>query len=137
MQKKTEHINNVKDPPNRVSFGRDHHVLQVMPDRHPATVCYNNSCVRRIATWNVRTMYQSGKMDNVLKEMKRLKINILGVCEVRWTQSVKITSDGTTFIYSGGTEHKNGVGVFLDKEISKCISGFWCVSDRLLIVRLK
>ena len=35
-----------------------------------------------------------------------MKIIILGVCEVRWTQSGKLTPEGTTFIYSGGTEHK-------------------------------
>ena len=63
--------NNVKDPKGGVSFGRDHHVLQVIPDRYPATVCRNSKFNKNIATWNVRTMYQSGKMDNILVEMRR------------------------------------------------------------------
>ena len=74
--------NNVKDSQERVSFGRDHHVLQMIPGRHPMTVCHNNNFTRKIATWNVRTMFQSGKMDNIVMEMRRLKISILGVCEV-------------------------------------------------------
>ena len=118
-------VNNVKDPKGRVSFGRDHHVLQVIPDRYPATVCRNSKFNSRIATWNVRTMYQSGKMDNIIMEMKRMKISILGVCEVRWKKSGKVTSEGTTFIYSGGMEHKHGVGIFFDESTAKCVSGFW------------
>jgi len=46
-----------------------------------------------------------------------MKINILGVCEVSWTQSGKFASEGTTFIYAGGSEHKHGVGIFLEKEL--------------------
>ena len=30
--------NNVKDPKDGLSSGKDHHVLQVIPDSHPATV---------------------------------------------------------------------------------------------------
>ena len=36
-------------------------------------------------TWNVRTLFQNGKFDNVKQEMTRMRINILGMCEVRWT----------------------------------------------------
>ena len=114
---------NVKDPKG-ISFGRDHHVLHVIPDRYPATVSRTNNLNKKIATWNVRTMYQSGKMDNIMKEVKRMKSNILDVCEVRWAQSGKLASEGTTGIYSRGTDHKHGVGTFLDGETAKCISGF-------------
>ena len=129
--------NNMKDPKGGYSFGRDHHVLQVISHCYPATVCRTDTLDKRIATWNVRTMYQSGKMDNIMMEMKRMKINILGVCEVRWTQSGKLASEGTTFIYSGGSDHKHGVGIFLDEETVKCVSGFWCISEGVMVVRLK
>ena len=68
----------MKDPKGGISFGRDHHVLQVIPDCYPATVCRINNLNKRIETWNVKTMYQNGKMDNIMMEMKRMKINILG-----------------------------------------------------------
>ena len=38
-----------------------------------------------IETWNVRSMYQ-GKLNVVKQEMARLKIYILGICELKWTQ---------------------------------------------------
>ena len=50
------------------SLGRDFHVRQVEPDRHPATV--RNRNVMKIATWNVRTLSKDGKYENVEEEMK-------------------------------------------------------------------
>ena len=50
--------NNVNDPKGGVSFSRDHRVLQVIPDRYPASVCRNSKFNKSIATRNVRTKYQ-------------------------------------------------------------------------------
>ena len=46
------------------SPGRDCHVRQVIPDRHPATV--RNKTTLKVATWNVRTLFQNGKFYNVI-----------------------------------------------------------------------
>ena len=70
-------------------------------------------------------------------EMRRIKINIFGVCEVRRRKSGKLALEGTTFMYSEGREHKHGFGLFLDEETAKCVSGFWCISERVMVVRLK
>ena len=32
--------------------------------------------ILRMATWNVRTLYQSGKLDNLLQEMKNMNVDI-------------------------------------------------------------
>jgi len=37
----------------------------------------------KICTWNVRKMSQAGKIDNAIKEMKRMKIEIMGISEMR------------------------------------------------------
>ena len=70
----------------------------------------------KIATWNVRTLYQCGKLENMKKEMKRLVISILGICKVRWTGAGKISSDKYTVTYSGGQKYEDGVRLILDKE---------------------
>uniref|UniRef100_A0A2S2R952 Craniofacial development protein 2 n=1 Tax=Sipha flava TaxID=143950 RepID=A0A2S2R952_9HEMI len=41
----------------------------------------------KIGTWNVRTMAQASKIDNSIHEMKRMKIEILGINEMRWLES--------------------------------------------------
>ncbi|XP_061175584.1 uncharacterized protein LOC133184509 [Saccostrea echinata] len=38
----------------------------------------------RIGTWNVRTMFETGKAAQVAREMRRYNIQLLGICESRW-----------------------------------------------------
>ena len=33
----------------------------------------------KIATWNVRTMYQKGKIENAIQEMKSMSVDIMGI----------------------------------------------------------
>lgn len=40
-------------------------------------------------TWNVRTLYQSGKLENVNREVEQDGIHILGISEDRWKGSGK------------------------------------------------
>ncbi len=96
--------------------GMESHVQQVIPDYHQATVC--NKQWLKIGSWNVRTIREKGKLENVKKEMERLKINILGINEMRWTGAGKIVSDDTlTVIYSCGGKHQHGVEYcWIEKE---------------------
>ena len=78
--------------------GRVSHVGQVSPDHNPESACNRNTI--RIGTWNVRTLYQCGKLENVKKEMTRLKINILGINETRWLKNGNFMIDDFKMIYS-------------------------------------
>ena len=42
-----------------------------------------------IGTWNVRTLYQPGKLDNLIQELNHMKIDIMGIAETRWTDTGK------------------------------------------------
>ena len=54
----------------------------------------------RIGTWNVRTLYQTGKLSQVVKEFDNYRLDLLGLCETRWTGSDKKSlQSGHTFIY--------------------------------------
>ena len=44
----------------------------------------------RIGYWNVRTLLQTGKISQLLREMVNHKLDILGVSKVRWTGADKI-----------------------------------------------
>ena len=91
----------------------------------------------KIATWNVRTMHQTGKLQNVKEEAIRLKVDILGLAEVRWLGSGKLVSDVHTLIYSGHKkEHNHGVGLLLSNVVARSVIGFHGISDRIIIVKL-
>ena len=120
--KRKQNVSNVNGTSNGgASFDKGGHALQVTPGRHHTTAMDNS---RRISTWNIRSIYQSGKMDNIIMEMKRLNISIMGVCKVRWTGAGKLQSDDVTFTYSCGEKHQYGVEVFLDKECAQSLCGF-------------
>ena len=57
--------------------------------------------------------------------MKRLNINILGVCEHRWPGNGEMALEGGKFYYSGNTEsnHRNGVGIVVDRKYAELVTG--------------
>ena len=42
-----------------------------------------------IGCWNVRTLYQSGKLEQTVEEMHKYQLKMLAVQETRWTGSGK------------------------------------------------
>lgn len=90
----------------------------------------------RIATWNVRTLYQTGKLENVIMESERLNLDILGMSETRLTGHGKIKRDRYELIYSGGEDHERGVGILMKKELSVAIEEIIPISDRVLLVKI-
>ena len=90
----------------------------------------------RIGTWNVRTLYQSGKLDNAIQEMEHMDLDVMGIAEARWTESGKIIKKEHTMVYSGGETHHNGVGILMRNNIAKSLQGYWAISDRVIMVNL-
>ena len=72
----------------------------------------------RVATWNIRTMYEAGRTIQVTREMKNYKIGVLGLSETRWIQTGQLRlSSGEQLLYSGHTEdgapHTEGMAFML------------------------
>ena len=42
----------------------------------------------RIVAWNVRTLLQGGKLENLKEEIRRNKVDVMGISEVRWNKVV-------------------------------------------------
>ncbi|CAG2254452.1 Craniofacial development protein 2 [Mytilus edulis] len=94
----------------------------------------------KIGTWNVRTLYQSGKSLQTAKEMDRYSIEILGLSEVRWNTSGMTTlNTGHTIIYSCNTKatdtHDKGVGFMLTKKAKQSLLEWNPVSSRIITAR--
>ena len=68
---------------------KQHPVVDVTGDRSKAQCCKEQYC---IGTWNVRSMNQS-KLEVVKQEIARVKVNILGISELKWTGMGEFNSD--------------------------------------------
>ena len=78
---------------------------------------------RRIGFWSVRTLRERGKLQQVEIEMTNYKLDIMGLSEIQWKDNGEIkTQNGNSLIFSGigeDKEHKNGVGILMNKEARK------------------
>ena len=93
----------------------------------------------RIGTWNIRTLYETGRSAQVCREMHRYNLKILGLCETRWTGAgrTRLTS-GDIIIYSGpheGQPHTHGVALLMASETAQALLSREPVSPRILTAR--
>ena len=93
--------------------------------------------ITKIATWNMRTVFEAGKAAQVAKEMESYKVSLLGLCETRWNQLGQLQLLlGQTVLYSGhedeGAPHTEGVAIMLAKE---ALISWEAVSPRIITVK--
>lgn len=93
----------------------------------------------KIGTWNVRSLCESGKIHNVIQEMQRLEISILGISDTRWKGSGQQPTTNGTIYYSGSedSQHRYGVAIAVSHEINKSIINFIPVSNRNMLLQLQ
>jgi hypothetical protein len=93
----------------------------------------------KIGTWNVRTMYESTKTAQVVKEMTSYNIGILGIAECRWTgQGQTTTKDGHLILYSGHeSQHMYGVAIIIQKRHVNSLIDWKPISDRIIKARFQ
>ena len=86
-------------------------------------------------------MYQAGKTAQVAAEMKRYKLHVLALQEVRWLGAGQMTlSTGEEILYSGkeeGSSHEEGVAIMVAKETRAALLEWNAVSSRIITARFK
>ena len=100
----------------------------------------NTKTKLKFGFWNVRTMFEAGKLAQITKEMRRYNLNILGISDARWTDSGSIkTNTGETVLYSGRDDdrHHEGVAIILQKGIEKSLIEWKPISNRIITARFK
>ena len=75
-------VNGTANSSSRVAPGGSVSQQQDTFDHHPVTA-YNLRKKTKVSTWNVRTMNQPGKLECITRESSRLKLDVLGLSEVR------------------------------------------------------
>ena len=87
-----------------------------------------------VGTWNVQTLWATGKLELLRNEMKRFRFDVIGISEVRWTGKGETPSGD--FIWSGeDTTHARGVGMLLSAKAKKTLIGYNPISSRVITAR--
>ena len=89
-----------------------------------------------VGTWNVQTLWASGKLELLRNEMKSFSYDIIGISEVRWTGKGE-TSTGD-FVWSGEEKiHMKRVGFLLNPRAKKSLIGYNPINSRIISARFE
>ena len=92
---------------------KQHPVVGVTGDGNKVRCCKEQNC---IGTWNVRSMNQ-GRLE-VVKQMGRGNIDVLGISELKWTRRGEFNSDDH-YIYYCGKESlgRSGISLIVNERV--------------------
>jgi len=91
-----------------------------------------------LATWNIQTMLQPGKMKEITEEIDKAREDVVAVQEVCWQGQGRIDKKNFSLFYSGPKERtgRYGTGFIINAKIRKSFHSFKPISDRLCKLRL-
>ena len=76
-------------------------------------------------------------MAQVIGEAERLKIDVSGLAEVRWTGIGECQANGWTFYYSGEKQRMYGVGLLVSTKAANAITAVTPVNERIIHLRIE
>ena len=116
----------------------------IVPVNHQGCKNLPEDCLAiNVATWNVRTLNDETdfKLTNLLNEMTRLDIDILGVAETHWTNDTEEAFEirKHVVIHSCRKDqiHRQGVAIVLKKELIKQLEGYDLINERIMMIQMK
>jgi hypothetical protein len=86
-------------------------------------------------TWTVRSMYRSGSLMTVARELAKYKLDLVGIQEVRWEKAGTVRAREYTFSMAKGRKIINWEQVFLYTR--SAIKRVEFVSDRMSYIVLR
>ncbi|XP_070508684.1 uncharacterized protein, partial [Chironomus tepperi] len=140
LQNRLRHACNVT---NRNHFTTE--TLTKKNERNKTATIFSFNKRTRIGTWNIRTLYDApSKLEDLVKEFKKVRLDVLGICEHRWADKGKISIPGgteqLTFLFSGrplSEKRESGVGLLLSASAGRALIDWSPVSDRILVARFR
>ena len=76
-----------------------------------------------------------GKLEVVRQETARVKIDILGISELKWTGMGKFNSDDHCIYYCGQESlRRNGIAIVVSKRVRNAVLGCNLRNDRMISV---
>ena len=91
----------------------------------------------RIGTWKVRSLYRTGSLTAVARELARYKLDLVSVQEVRWDKGGRVRAGSSNFFYAKGNKnHQLGTGFIVHRRIILTAKRAEFVSDRMSYIRV-
>ena len=79
-----------------------------------------------------------GKSEVAKQETATVKINILGISELKWTGMGEFNSDDHYIYYCGQESlRRNGVAIIVNKRVQNAVLGCNLKNDRMISVRFQ
>ncbi|XP_063708921.1 craniofacial development protein 2-like [Culicoides brevitarsis] len=96
----------------------------------------------RFGQWNVKTLFQIGKLAQAGHNLEKFNLDFLAVSEVRWNQCGQIvTSNGHLMLYSGMPNeedvHQYGVGILINRRFRQSVMTYRFINECIMTVRFK
>ena len=92
-----------------------------------------------IAAWNVQSMLQAGKMEEIADELKKRNIQITALQEVRWPHDGWNKKKNCMLLCSGlkTSKGQHGTGFLITGCATQCVLSFEPVNERMCKMRIK
>lgn len=91
----------------------------------------------KVATWNVRSIYEEGSLKNLVTVMGKYRIDILALQETKLKENSIMKCDGCVLFNSGGKNRLLGTGFLLNKKQGERVIDFKAISERICWIRLR
>ena len=102
--------------------------MDMTGDESKVQCCKEKYC---IGTWNVRFMNQ-GKLEVVKQEMARVNVDILGISELKRTETGDFNSDNHYIYYCGQESlRRNGVAIIVNERAQNAVLEWNLKNDRM------
>ncbi|XP_059310054.1 uncharacterized protein LOC132061218 [Lycium ferocissimum] len=88
----------------------------------------------RVGSWTIGTL--TGKSIELVRILKKRRINIACVQETKWVGSRAKDVDEYKLWFSGRSRDRNGVGILVDNDLRDQVVGVKRVNDRLITIKL-
>jgi exonuclease III len=90
-----------------------------------------------MATWNVRSLFRPEASRTLENEVKRYRVEIAALQEIRWRDIEMTSLNDYILINSGSRDNILGIGFMIKKSIRNSLLNYKTVTERICVVWLK
>ncbi|XP_025407444.1 uncharacterized protein LOC112681400 [Sipha flava] len=87
---------------------------------------------------NVRTLFKSGAVHNIVNEVEKYKVKLTALQEIRWTNTGTINMNETTIFYDSCTDQRQlRTGFVVHKDLVPVVKEFKDINHRISMLTIE